>query len=151
MPKKRAYRTHQQKAVPKSGILIEEREQVTIYRWHNNPIELWKWDLRPGRAPRIDLRGLEKLPSTKQFEAPLAFLADLREQDKRNKGDLGGPGRPREREYDEPFQLWINGGFKKEVLQELKEEYMRNNQDVHAEERFLRSMRRRKKEWSKKD
>ena len=153
LSKKNKYKPIKHTSVPERGILIEIREKgkIRIYRWHDTPVELWTWDLGPGQPSRVDLRGLEHLPSKEQLKPALAMLTSWREQDRREKRELGGPGRPRDEIYDEYYKQWEESGHSSKVLKSLKEEYLGNNIDDNAEERFLRTMRRRKTERLKRD
>ena len=87
------------KYIPETGVMVEERrdgdDRVTVYRWKDNPASLWAWNLGPAAPTRVDLRGLEHLPSTEQLEPALALLMDWREQRRRDAREIAGPGRQR--------------------------------------------------------
>lgn len=94
---KRRRRTERYLVEP-GGLLVEELvidgERVNIYRWKDNPVELWYWNPGPAGPTRIDMRGLESHPSADQLDPALAMLAGWREQWRRETGRLAGPGRP---------------------------------------------------------
>lgn len=69
--------------------------KITIYRWHDNPVSLWAWNLGPAAPSRVDMRGLEHLPTGDQMKPAQAMLIEWREQKRRNAGEIAGPGRPK--------------------------------------------------------
>lgn len=73
--------------------LVIDGERVNIYRWKDNPVELWYWNPGPAGPTRIDMCGLESFPSGAELDPPLAMLAAWREQRRKETGQLAGPGR----------------------------------------------------------
>lgn len=70
-------------------------DRIFVYTWDRIPIELWVWQRLGGAPTRIELYGLEHFPKREELEPVLAVYMDMREQHRRESGELAGPGRPR--------------------------------------------------------
>lgn len=141
------------KYLPSEGVQISEEKQPgspitkTTYSWKGNPVQLVLWRHGP-EIKRVDLRGLEQFPEQKQIDQALAFYHDMREQHRRDAGELSGPGR--KTKWDKRLAPWKDSGYNSSVLAELRQEYLDEDPD-HLLETFNRTARRWKRKWEQEN
>lgn len=146
---RKSYQKRLDKYLPNEGMLKRRMkrgsENITVYGWKSNPVELWVWDIGPGGPSKIELHKLEEYPTLENIGQALALYTNWREEHKRRKGAIAGPGLGKDAVLRECYSIWQESGYAESVLKELEPKYVNSRPDHqydNASESYYRQMRR---------